>query len=124
MPVRSYRDLSIYTLSYRLAVEVDAMTRRLPSYEFLEEGRQIRCCSKGIAANIAEGYGRKRSRGEYVRFTVYALSSCDETTVHLDVLHDWGQMSEQTHQHLATEYNRLGRMLNNFLKSIDSGRSR
>ncbi|MFQ6116526.1 MAG: four helix bundle protein [bacterium] len=51
-------------------------------YEFDEEGRQIRRSSKSIPANIAEGYGRKRYRGEYVRFTVYALSSFDETTVH------------------------------------------
>ncbi|MCH8295311.1 hypothetical protein IH992_29860 [Candidatus Poribacteria bacterium] len=34
MPVRSYRDLDIYTLSYNLALEVDFMTRSLPRYEF------------------------------------------------------------------------------------------
>ena len=119
MPVRSYRDLDMYTLSYNLALEVDSMTRCLPRYEFAEEGRQIRRSSKGIEANIAEGYGRKRYRGDYVRFIVYALSSCDETTVHLDLLHDCGHISQQTHQHLTLEYNKLGRMLNNFLKSSE-----
>jgi four helix bundle protein len=124
MAVRSYRDLEIYKLSYSLALEVDKMTRTLPRYEFSEEGSQIRRSSKSIPANIAEGYGRKRYRGEYVRFTVYALSSCDETTVHLDFLHDCGHIDSSTHQHFAEEYDKLGRMIHNFLKAIDAGRSR
>ena len=40
--IQSYRDLEVYKLSYRLAVEIDAMTKQLPKHEFWEEGQQIR----------------------------------------------------------------------------------
>ena len=73
--IQSYRDLEVYKLSYRLAVEIDAMTKQLPKHEFWEEGQQIRKSSKGIPAHIAEGYGRKRYIAEYRRFAIYALSS-------------------------------------------------
>lgn len=85
---QSYKDLEVYQLSYRLAVEIDAMTKQLPKHEFWEEGQQIRESSKAIPAHIAEGYGRKRYIAEYRRFAIYALSSCDETQVHLGLLHD------------------------------------
>lgn len=40
--IQSYRDLEVYQRSYRLAVEIDAMTKQLPKHEFWEEGQQIR----------------------------------------------------------------------------------
>ena len=41
----------------RLAVEIDAMRKKLPKPEFWEEGQQIRRSAKAIPAHIAEGYG-------------------------------------------------------------------
>ena len=52
--IQSYRDLEVYQLSYRLAVEIDAMTKQLPKHEFWEEGQQIRQSSKGIPAVVYE----------------------------------------------------------------------
>ena len=59
MSVKSYRDLPVYQLSFRLAVEVDEMTHQLPKHKFYEEGGQIRRSAKSIPANLAEGYGRR-----------------------------------------------------------------
>jgi four helix bundle protein len=121
MAVRSYRDLEVYQLSFRLAVEVDKMTRRLPTHEMYEAGRQIRRSAKSIPANIAEGYGRRRYKADFIRFIIYALSSCDETRVHLDILHETGSLNRQDHGHLTAEYDKLGRKLNNFLQAIIGG---
>ena len=138
--IQSYRDLEVYQLSrgantpfafrYRLAVEIDRMTKQLPKHEFWEEGQQIRKSSrcdavttpsaKGIPAHIAEGYGRKRYIAEYRRFAIYALSSCDETQVHLGLLKDCRSIDDKTYNYFHAEYNTLGKKLNNWLMRIET----
>jgi len=62
------------------------MSMKLPQYEIFEEGSQVRKSSKGITSCIAEGYGRKKYKAEFVKFLVYAHASCDETIVHLNFI--------------------------------------
>ena len=54
--MKSYLDLEIYQLAYKLAIEVHEMSLTLPKYELYEQGSQIRRSSKSIKDNIAEGY--------------------------------------------------------------------
>lgn len=81
--MKSYKDLEIYGLSYDLAIETHNMTLTLPKYELHEEGSQLRRSSKAITACIAEGYGRKKYKADFVKFLIYAHASCDETILHL-----------------------------------------
>jgi four helix bundle protein len=118
LSVKSYRDLPVYQLSFRLAVEIDEMTHRFPKHEFYEEGGQIRRSAKSIPANLAEGYGRRRYRNDYIRFIVYALASCDETRVHLDLLHETGSLPKDKYDYFTEQYILLGKQLNGFLKAI------
>jgi len=66
--MNSYKDLEIYQLAYKLAIEVHTMTLQLPKYELYEQGSQIRRSSKRIKDTIAEGYGRKKYKAEFIRF--------------------------------------------------------
>jgi len=52
----TYKDLDIYKLSHRLAVEIHKMALKLPKFEMYEEGAQIRRSSKSISTNIVEGF--------------------------------------------------------------------
>ncbi len=94
------------------------MTKQLPKHEFIEVGQQIRRSAKAIPAHIAEGYGRKFYPAEYRRFAIYALSSCDETVVHLNFLHDCDSISKDTYNYFSPAYDILGKQLNNWLKTI------
>jgi len=58
--MNSYKELDIYKLAYRLAIDVHKMTMTLPKYELYEQGSQVRRSSKSIKDNIAEGFGRRR----------------------------------------------------------------
>ncbi len=118
MVIRSYRDLQVYQLAFRLAAEVDCISKQLPPHELYEEGRQLRRSAKPIPASIAEGFGRRCYKGEYVRFITYALVSCDETRVHLDILHATGSIPDANYEHFSKEYDHLGRMLNLLLQQI------
>src|SRR5260370_16080300 len=79
--IGSYRDLRIYQQSYQAALEIHQVTLRFPAFERGELGSQLRRASKSVPINIAEGYGRKRSAGDFNRFLGIALRSCDERSV-------------------------------------------
>jgi len=115
---QSYRDLEVYQLAFQLAVEVDQVSKTLPKHELYEEGSQLRRSAKSIPANIAEGFGRRHYKKEYIRFLIYALASCDETRVHLDLLYETGSLAEKPYRHLSDQYNVLGKRLNKFLQSV------
>ena len=117
-PVQSYRDLEVYQISFESAVIIHEMTMRLPKYELYEEGSQIRRSAKSIPTNIAEGFGRRRYTNEYTHYLVIALASCDETQVHLDMLHATGNLDAAMHQSLSDRYDVLGKKLNRFLQSV------
>jgi four helix bundle protein len=117
--VRSYKDLEIYQLSYKLAVKVHKLTLKLPKYELYEEGRQIRKSSKGITSCIVEGYGRKRYKADFLKFLTYSHASCDETIVHLNFIKD-------THENFMKEilvfldkYNELGAKVNKYIQYVE-----
>ena len=123
MAKQSYRDLEIVKLSMKLAIEVDKMTKELPRYEQYEEGSQIRRSAKSIAANIVEGYGRKKYKNEFVKFLIYANASCDETKIHLQFLHECGSLGKDDFDYFIKEYSKLGRKISKFIDSVIEGRT-
>ncbi len=120
MKAKSYRDLEIYRLSYELAMKIHHMSLKLPKYELYEEGSQIRKSSKGVASCIAEGYGRRKYKNDFVRFLIYAQASCDETETHLDFIHDSGYIAKELHYDLKEENDKLGRKINKFIQYVEA----
>lgn len=117
MKSKSYRDLEIYQMSYRLALEVHQMTMKLPKYELYEQGSQIRRSSKRIKDTIAEGYGRRKYKDEFIRFLIFAHSSNDETLSQLNMINDLHFESKGLNQ-LIDEYQTLSKKINRFLDYV------
>lgn len=118
--MQSYKDLKIYQLSHKLAVEVHKMTLDyLPKFEMYEQGSQIRKSSKSIPATIVEGFGRKQYQQEYIKFLTYAIASVDETKEHLELLFETGSLQkEDLFQSLLIQYEELGKKLYRFRETI------
>ena len=120
MKSKSYSDLEIYQIAYKLAMKVHHMSLTLPKYELYEEGSQIRKSSKGVCSCIAEGYGRRRYKNDFVRFLVYAQASCDETEVHLEFIHDSGYIKIELYEELKETNDKLGRKINKFIQYVEA----
>lgn len=90
-----YKDMEIYKMAHELAIEVHKMSLELPKYELYEEGSQVRRASKAININIVEGFGRRRYKQEFIRFLIYAFSSCLETTEHLQILYKTSSLIDE-----------------------------
>jgi four helix bundle protein len=122
MAYQSYRDLDIYKKAHKLAVEIHEMSLKLPKFELYEEGSQIRRSSKSVKSTIVEGFGRRRYKQEFIKFLTYSLASCDETRDHLDTLHETKSLGDAAkYTYFCEEYDHLGKMISNFIKSVDSG---
>src|SRR5210317_2216754 len=117
----SYRNLQIWELSRKSAVEIHRMTMKLPTFEFYETGSQIRRSSKSVKSNIVEGYGRRRYLKEYIRYLVFAQASNDETLDHLETLYLTGSLAnEDVYSSLKDRVVLLGKKINLFIQKLDS----
>lgn len=119
MVFKSYKDLTIYQSAYKLAIEVHCLSLTLPKYELFEQGSQIRRSSKSIKDNIAEGFGRRRYRDEFIRFLIFSQSSCDETISQLNMISDI-HFSENPLNDLINQYEILGKQINKYIQYVES----
>jgi four helix bundle protein len=118
---KSYKDLKMYQASYELAIQIHKMSMALPKHELYEMGSQIRRASKSICLNIAEGYGRRRYKNEFIQFLTYSLASCDETREILHLLYDTGSFSDKSgYENLILRCNEIGRMISAFIRAVET----
>jgi len=118
MNFKSYKDLDIYQMAYELAIKVHLLTMQLPKYEMYEQGSQVRRSSKSIKDCIAEGFGRRRYRDEFIRYLIFAQASCDETTSHLSMINEL-HFAEKPIFELIQEYDILGKKINKFIQYVE-----
>ena len=108
---RGHRDLKVFQLAYRLAMEIFHLSKHFPREEVYSLTDQIRRSSRSVAANLAEGFRKRR----HPNMLVNKLTDCDgeatETQVWLDFASDCGYMSKENHDHLTNGYEEVGRML-------------
>ena len=87
---RGHRDLRVFQLAYRLAMEIFHLTKHFPREEVYSLTDQIRRSSRSVAANLAEAFRKRR----YPNMLVNKLTDCDgeetETQVWLDFALDCG----------------------------------
>jgi four helix bundle protein len=106
-----YKNLDVYQRAYKQVKEIHKMSHEFPDVEKYEIGSQIRRAALSIVLNIAEGYGRKDSAGEFQHFLRMAMGSSNEVRVLLDLIKDLGYIAEAKHQELEEEYEIIGRQL-------------
>lgn len=113
----SYKELEIYVLAFNLAIEVHKLSLELPSYEKYEQGSQIRRSSKSIKDQIAEGYGRKGYKADFIKFLTYSQASCDECTSQIEMIIQLYPNNRKWLE-LKTKYIQLGKMINKFMQYV------
>lgn len=117
--MKSYKDLDIYNESFQLALDIHRLSMRMPQYELYETGSQVRRASKSITLNIVEGYGRKTYKAEFIRFLIFAHSSCDETIVHLKFISELNENLKQAADILIEKYTELSKKIYKFIEYVD-----
>src|SRR5258705_3343160 len=109
--LHGHRDLRVFQTSYQLAMEIFHLSKGFPREELYSLTNQVRRSSRSVAANLAEGFRKRR----YPNMLVNKLTDCDgeaaETQVWIDFACDCGYLSKDNHDRLTRDYEEVGKML-------------
>ena len=109
--LKGHRDLKVYQLAYKLAMEIFQASKSFPREEKYSLTDRIRRSSRSIASNIAEGF-RKR---QYPKMFVSKLANADgeaaETQVWFNFACDCENMPLELFAELVKGYEDTGKML-------------
>ena len=110
--------MPVWQKAHKHAAEVFNLTVTLPRSEDYGLTSQIRKSSNGVAACIAEGFGRSTKKDKS-NFYIIARGSSFETQNHLLYGNKVGYFETQMTQRLLDEYNELIFELNKLIKSLE-----
>ena len=114
---RGFRDLIVYQLSYKLAIEIFEVTKSFPKEEKYSLTDQIRRSSRSVPTNIAEAWSKRRYPKSFVNRLVDSDGETSETTVHLDFSRDHGYIDFDKHKYFIEKYEEVSKMLNSMIQS-------
>jgi four helix bundle protein len=79
MAIQKFTDLDVYNLAHSLAMDLFAVTNQFPKEEKYSLTDQVRRSSRSVAANIAEGWGKRIYPANFKKQLVDANGSLEET---------------------------------------------
>ncbi|OPX21701.1 MAG: hypothetical protein B1H04_06200 [Planctomycetales bacterium 4484_123] len=109
--IHSIHDLEVYRLAFEAAMDVFHTTRTFPPAERYGLTDQLRRSSRSVAANLREGFAKRRYSGLFARHITDALGSAEETRTHLDFAVACGYLPEKVHAEISNKYDRIAAML-------------
>jgi four helix bundle protein len=93
MRIQSAKDLTVYKLAYKLAMDIFELTKRFPSEEKFALTSEIRRSSRSVCLNLREAWAKRRYEAHFLS----KLSDCDgensETDSSVDFAQDCGYIS-------------------------------
>ena len=109
--IKSVKDLKVYQMAYKLAVEIFEITKKFPEDEIYSLTVQIKKSSRSVAINIREGFAKRKYEQVFIRHLNDALGSSEETKGWLDFSLDFGYISKEEHKQLYGDYDEVNAML-------------
>lgn len=109
--IKSIRDLKVYNLAYKLAMDVFEITKKFPKEEIYSLTDQIRRSARSVAINIREGFAKRKYEQVFIRHANDSLGSSEETRGWLDFAKDCNYMSNEVHEKLDGQYDEVNAML-------------
>ena len=117
MRIRQFTDLTVWQSAHELALFVYGATEKFPDRERFGITAQVRRSSASVAANIAEGFGR-RTTGELLRALQIARGEVEETRYFLILSRDLGFLNDAFAQAGFANCDSVGRLINALVTSL------
>ena len=119
--MKDFRNLQVWDKAHLLVLELYRTTRTFPREEIYGVVSQIRRCSASVAANIAEGCGRK-GNGEFHRFLQVAAGSGSVLDYDLLLARNLGSIVDAAYRRLSPRVVEVRRMLSALLRKVGADR--
>lgn len=114
---RHHEDLHVWHHAIDLAVAVHHAIKALPREERIAFGDQVRRSAISIAANIAEGAGRKHRR-EFIQYLAIARGSLQELRTHVEILRRLDLVKAKELATIGELLDHVGRMLTSLIRAL------
>ncbi len=106
--IKTVSDLDVFRMSYQIAMEIFQLSRLFPKEEKYSLTDQVVRSSRSVAANIAEGWGKRIYENEFKRHLVYAMGSLEETKVWMMFAKDCGYITVEKFNEITEKFNNVG----------------
>lgn len=121
-PAQSHRDLKVWQIALDLTETLYRLSATWPRHEQYGLVSQVRRAAVSVAANVAEGAGR-RTTGEFIQFVGIARGSLAEVETLLIIASRLGYIDGPVRRQLLEEIYELGRMLTGLIQSLEQRKS-
>jgi len=108
---KGYKDLRVYQLAYRLAMDIFQITKSFPQKERYSLTDQIKRSSRSVTSNLAEAWKKRRYMKMFISKIIDAAGEAGETEVWLDYSLDCGYITKERHGYFIDGYDEVNRML-------------
>jgi|SRR3970282_53159 len=122
MLVRRFEDLKVWREAHALVLEIYKATSEFPDRERFGLAAQLQWAASSVAANIAEGFG-KRSRKEFMRYLEVSNGSLEETRYFLIPSRDLRYLEPNKFSALIESLDLTNRLLGGLKKSLAKPRT-
>lgn len=115
--IERYSDLDVWKKGIALVQDVYKMTSSFPASETYGLFSQIRRAAVSVPSNIAEGWGRKKTR-VFIQFLSIAFGSLYEVETQLIISEKLGFICTKDLENFSSKIETLGKMLNSLINKL------
>jgi four helix bundle protein len=109
MNYRGYKDLKVFQLSYKLAMEIFEIKKGFTKEEKYSLTDQIRRSSRSIPTNISEAWKKRIYPKMFISKMIDAAGEVGETEVWLDFAKDTGYLVKEKYDEPVSGYDEVNR---------------
>ncbi len=117
LELKGYKDLQVYKLSYRIAIEIFDETKSFPKEEKFSLTDQIRRSSRSVPVNISEAWGKRMYRSHFVSKLSDSYAESNETQTWLDFCLSHSYIEKERYKYFSESYDHICRMLFNMMRN-------
>ena len=117
--INSHRDLEVYKLGFKCAMEIFQISKRFPNEERYSLTDQIRRASRSVCSNLAEAWRKRIYKAVFVNKISDSMQEASETQTWLDFCLACDYINNAIFIQLDSEYEKILGMLNSMEMKAD-----
>ena len=107
MKIRDHRELDVYKLAFKCAMEIFEISKSFPKEEIYSLTDQIRRSSRSVCANIGEAFRKRRYPKSFIAKLVDSEGESAETQTWLQFASECNYMGKNVANRLSEEYDNI-----------------
>jgi four helix bundle protein len=115
--IKSFTELTVWQRAHELSLAIYKLTSCFPRKEMFGVTSQVRRASASVAANIAQGFGRRTTR-ELLRSLQIAAGEMEETRYFLILSRDLGYLGKPEFDQASALCDSVGQLINALGRSL------